>query len=304
MKNQASRYNRSMPGGWTLIIFIAIVLIQVIGAIVQQVAKKQEEERMREAARQRREQASGSTSGHSRTAPPTASTAKRGTETSPQRAATRLDDLAARRKAQLEELRRKRLAERGTARGSRTAGADPTPSRQRGQTSEPTSRPRPTYEERPRREADRSRPTRVQTGGGMSGSPPGFRAPSGMTTAPRPLPPQQKPDVLPQRGGRTPTGAGGQRGGIDLSGVVNRPTDRRSTQKRARRQKSDRRSRSERPLIGERTTTRAKSKEAKEGMAGIRAALRGRDRLREAIVLREILDQPVSMRESADHRWG
>ena len=47
MKNQASRYNRSMPGGWTLIIFIAIVLIQVIGAIVQQVAKKQEEERQR-----------------------------------------------------------------------------------------------------------------------------------------------------------------------------------------------------------------------------------------------------------------
>lgn len=298
-------------GTWTFVIFIAVVLIQVIGAIVQQSAKKKEEERMREAARQRRQQTAGSSSGGdsgSRTAPPTRSSSpqpQRRTESSPQRAATRLDDLAARRKAQLEELRRKRLAQGGSG---QPGGSSTTPRPTHGGDTYGQTQSR--YSQGQPRSGQTGTPqVRVPSGSGGQGTQqphPGFKAPSGMTSAPKPArQPQQQPEAIQRRSSRTSQSTGGRSasgrgGGIDLSGIMDRPNERREREGRIRRSKrAEGRKHTRSAVASKAIVGSTRPAKAKDRVHGIHAALHDRERLRDAIILREILDPPVSLRGQA-----
>lgn len=104
-----------MPRNLGLIIFLLFIVWQVVSAIINQINANKQQQRSEELARQRRQTTGG------------ASTAE---ESKPSR---RVDDLAARRKAQLEELRQRREAESGQNRstvqtrvGGTSGGMSPT----------------------------------------------------------------------------------------------------------------------------------------------------------------------------------
>jgi len=91
------------------LIVVLIVVVQVIAGLVQQATKKQQQERARELAEQRRRQSGGGEGGRgggSPTRPVGRVQVQTGTAEP-----SRLETLAARRKAQLEELRRRRTAQ-------------------------------------------------------------------------------------------------------------------------------------------------------------------------------------------------
>ena len=105
-------------GKYTWIVVIVILLWQVIGGAVSNASKKQQRERMADAAEERRRQLGGKGAGTPPArsagggeAPPRAVGASPGGQT----LSARMEDLAARRKAQLDELRRRRAAAKGTS---------------------------------------------------------------------------------------------------------------------------------------------------------------------------------------------
>ena len=108
-------------GQWLgLILFIAFILWQVVAQVAQYSAKKQQQERMREAAAQRRRQRPGE--------PPQPPPVRGGGQAASPQSRARIEDLAARRKAQLEELRRRR-AQKGAAPQVRIGSQAGAPSR-------------------------------------------------------------------------------------------------------------------------------------------------------------------------------
>ena len=105
-------------GKYTWIVVIVILLWQVIGGAVSNASKKQQRGRMAELAEQRRRELGGTGGGTSPARSADGGAARpRTAEASPggQTLSARMEDLAARRKAQLDELRRRRAAAKGTS---------------------------------------------------------------------------------------------------------------------------------------------------------------------------------------------
>jgi len=122
---------------YSWIIFVLIVAWQVVAGIVQSAAKKQQQARMADLAAQRRGQQGSQTgtAGRTQSAAGPAGGGEPGgaTRTFAEPGAdprtARAQDLAARRKAQLDELRRRRVVPPATAEISPTSSAPPTPAR-------------------------------------------------------------------------------------------------------------------------------------------------------------------------------
>jgi hypothetical protein len=110
----------------TWIIIVVVVLWQIAYGLIQKAAEKRQQERMRElSAPQRRRQSSPPTGARTPATPPR--------QPSSRRSAVRLEDLAARRKAQLEELRRRRASRPRAGPAPRAAGGVQTPAAPLGQ---------------------------------------------------------------------------------------------------------------------------------------------------------------------------
>jgi hypothetical protein len=103
------------------IVIIVIILWQVIASAVQNAAKKQQQRQMAEEAQQRRSRAATQTGSGPRLATSTRAPTRPGGAPVGLPTQTRKDDLAARRQAQLEELRRRRSQGASPAPTIRTA---------------------------------------------------------------------------------------------------------------------------------------------------------------------------------------
>lgn len=97
------------------IIIVVVVLWQIAYGLIQKAAKERQQDRMRQLADQRRRQQGTSSASRTSSSPPR--------QTAATRLGSRLEDLAERRKAQLEELRRRRASR--PAAGPAQAGAAP-----------------------------------------------------------------------------------------------------------------------------------------------------------------------------------
>jgi hypothetical protein len=261
-------------GSWlSVTIFAIVVLVQVVAAIAQKGAKEKQKQRMREVAEQRRREVAARQG--ARPAPPDSGRAVMEATPESARPGGR-QDLAARRKAQLEELRRRR-AGRGPSPTRASVGKAPgqaAPQRPARMTPKPTpTPPKPEIrtvradlrgvreaEERARRErhpeqARQPRPARKARQGRQ------VRRQRQAAPTPPPIP---EPQPTRRRGAVPSSGA---------HGTV-RPTSegeigrgREATQRRA------------------------------HHVAALRSQLQDRAVLRDLFLLKEMLDPPVSMRE-------
>ncbi|MHC4080657.1 MAG: hypothetical protein ACYS15_02280 [Planctomycetota bacterium] len=124
-----------MRGNWWVILLLLLGVWQIVGTLIEKAGKKQQEQRLKDLAAQRERQVGAR--GQSQPAP----------RTTPRTATDRAEALAARRREQLEQLRKRRAAQK--------PGVQPPT---------PTAQPAPAAASQPgQRQISRLQPGRVQT---------------------------------------------------------------------------------------------------------------------------------------------
>ena len=173
-------------GRYIWIVFVGIAVWQVISTVIEKATKKQQEQRLRELAAQRQRQLSARGGGHQ----PSPLEARPAPAVAAKSALERVEDLASRRRAQLDELRRRRAARKGGPAELRTAGPQ-TPRRPAAARPAPAPAPAPTnpFQAPPQRRPGPAIPQTVSVGRSH---------PAPVPQAPRQRPqPQARPQEAP-----------------------------------------------------------------------------------------------------------
>lgn len=245
-----------MGNSWIILVLLGVGW--AIQAIAQAVAKKQEQERLRQVAEERRRAAQSHSGSGATTSRTSAQPSSPQLSTRP----TSREELAARRQAQLEELRKRRLAQsRGQSTQVRTT---------------PQQRPQP---------AARSQPVPV-------------RRQSSTAAVPPQQPPSLQPESVPKRTQRPSQILKKKEEFTRLAEARRRQAEEEKRRSRAKRSKRLR----QKPIDEQRLVAPSPlgPSAAAPDTLQLRSKLRQPRMLRELFVMKELLDPPVALREEIE----
>jgi len=252
-------------GSWIILLLLGVGW--AVQAIAQAVAKKQEQERLRQVAEQRRQQAQRQSGRSTPTAQPQPE--PRASSGRPSSRPTSREELAARRQAQLEELRKRRMAQ--------SRGQQPSTQVRTGQ---------PSQRQTPPTRQPQARPAQRR---------------STSTAAP---PPQQRPylqpDDVPRRAVQRPSEKLREKDdfGGRLADLRRKQAEQKAMQKRARTSRAASPRLRDKPIDEQSLVAPDPFASRRVGVdvSSLRTRLRQPAMLRELFIMKELLDPPVSLR--------